>query len=54
MGSYAKENDNGSIKYIPKNKGAYDRTAGQLIEELSRCDGDIGKVFGDYDPAGGA
>lgn len=54
MGSYAKENDNGSIKYIPKNKGAYDRTAGQLIEELSHCGGDIGKVFGDYDPAGGA
>lgn len=54
MGSYAKENDNGSIKYIPKNKGNYDRTAGQLIEELSHCGGDIGKVFGDYDPAGGA
>lgn len=54
MGSYAKENDNGSVKYIPKNKGNYDRTAGQLIEELSHCGGDLGKVFGDYDPAGGA
>lgn len=41
-------------KYIPKNKGNYDRTAGELIRELSECGGDIGKVFGDYDPKGGA
>ncbi len=41
-------------KYIPANKGAYDRTAGQLIELLSKCGGDIGSVLGDYDPQAGA
>ena len=41
-------------KYIPANKGAYDRTAGQLIELLNKCGGDIGSVLGDYDPAAGA
>lgn len=40
-------------KFLPT-KGNYDRTAGQLIEELSRCQGDIGKVFGDYNPDVGA
>ena len=35
-------------------KGCWDRTAGQLIAELSRCQGDIGKVLGDYDPIAGA
>ncbi|MBO5969512.1 MAG: AAA family ATPase [Clostridia bacterium] len=43
--------DNG--KYNPT-KGCYDRTAGQLIEQLSKCDGDIGKVLGDYNPEVGA
>lgn len=28
-------------------KGNWDRTAGQLIEQLSKCGGDIGKVIGD-------
>lgn len=40
-------------KFMPK-KGNFDRTAGQLIEELSICDGDIGAVFGDCNPASGA
>lgn len=40
-------------KYIPS-KGCYDRTAGKLIQELSRCGGDIGKVLGDFSPAAGA
>ncbi len=35
-------------------KGVYDRTAGKLIQELSRCKGDIGAVLGDYDPDAGA
>ena len=34
--------------------GACDRTAGELIEQLSRCGGDIGSVLGDYDPEVGA
>ena len=35
-------------------KGNWDRTAGQLIEALAKCGGDIGSVIGDYDPEGGA
>jgi len=41
-------------KYIPQNKGNYDRTAGQLIEQLTHCHGDIGSVLGDYDIDAGA
>ena len=40
-------------KYMPT-KGNWDRTAGQLIEELSHCQGDIGNVLGDYNPEVGA
>lgn len=40
-------------KYMPS-KGCYDRTAGQLIHELSSCGGDIGSVLGDYNPQAGA
>ena len=40
-------------KYMPS-KGCYDRTAGQLIKELYQCNGDIGKVFGDYNSEVGA
>lgn len=40
-------------KYLPS-KGHYDRTAGQLIEALSKCNGDIGAVLGDYNPKAGA
>ena len=51
--SYVKNNDDGTIKYIPS-KGHYDRTSGQLIEELNKCKGDIGSVLGDYDTKAGA
>lgn len=40
-------------RYMPT-QGSWDRTAGQLIEALSKCDGDIGSVLGDYDPSAGA
>lgn len=40
-------------RYMPR-KGYWDRTAGQLIEELSRCGDDIGAVVGDYNPEAGA
>jgi RecA-family ATPase len=45
------QNDDG--KYLPT-KGAFDRTAGELIQLLNQCDGDIGKVLGDYKPEAGA
>ena len=35
-------------------KGSYDRTAGQLIEALNKCSGDLGGVLGDWDPDTGA
>ena len=40
-------------KFLP-NKGNYGRTAGELIEELTVCDGDLGAVLGDYNPKAGA
>lgn len=48
--AWQKEGDN---KYLPT-KGNWDRTAGQLIEELNICDDDIGLVFGDYKEECGA
>ncbi|SDR82668.1 hypothetical protein SAMN05444162_0133 [Paenibacillaceae bacterium GAS479] len=44
-------NDDG--KYLPT-KGAWDRTAGELIQALNRCEGDICAVMGDYKPEAGA
>lgn len=43
----------GEIIHKPT-KGASDRTAGQLIELLNQCNGDIGSVLGDYNPEAGA
>lgn len=40
-------------KFLPT-KGNYDRTAGQLIEQLAKCNGDIGSVIGDYNELAGA
>ena len=46
------ENDDG--RSLPK-KGDYDRTAGELLSELSKIhDDDIGAVFGDYNEKAGA
>ena len=40
-------------KYLPA-KGCWDRTAGELIQSLMHCKGDIGAVLGDYNPEAGA
>ena len=40
-------------RFLPS-KGHCDRTAGQLIEALSKCGGDIGSVMGDYNSEAGA
>lgn len=45
------QNEDG--KHLPK-KGSYSRTAGQLLQELAGCHGDIGAVLGDYNPEVGA
>ncbi|MDR0885431.1 MAG: AAA family ATPase [Clostridiales Family XIII bacterium] len=39
--------------YFPS-KGNYDRTAGELIDALGRCNGDICSVFGDFNDECGA
>ena len=48
--SWLRESDG---KYLPK-KGNWDRTAGELIQLLNQCGGDIGAVLGDYNPDVGA
>lgn len=40
-------------KYLPT-QGSWGRSAGKLIEELSKCGGDLGAVLGDYNAAAGA
>ncbi len=40
-------------KYLPT-KGAWDRTAGELIQLFNKCNGDIGSVIGDYKEEAGA
>lgn len=50
--SWEKTDEKGT-RWLPS-KGNWDRTAGQLIEELNKCRGDIGAVFGDYNPDAGA
>lgn len=47
------DDETGEIIHKPT-KGASDRTAGQLIELLNQCNGDVGAVFGDYSPEAGA
>ena len=51
-GSWEKTDEKGTC-WLPQ-KGSWDRTAGQLIEQLNSCNGDIGSVFGDYNPKAGA
>ncbi|MBQ8884112.1 MAG: AAA family ATPase [Oscillospiraceae bacterium] len=51
--TYEKTEDDGSVKFLPT-KGNWDRTAGELIESLNRCNGDIGAVLGDYNEKAGA
>lgn len=51
--TYPIETDSGEIIYKPT-KGAYDRTAGQLIQELQKSGNDIGAVFGDFKEEAGA
>ncbi|MHB8061281.1 MAG: AAA family ATPase [Ruminiclostridium sp.] len=40
-------------KYLPT-RGVWDRTAGELIQQLNKCNGDIGNVLGDYKVESGA
>lgn len=51
--TYPISTEDGGVIYKPT-KGAYDRTAGQLIQELNNCNGDIGAVLGDYKEEAGA
>lgn len=44
----------GTEKWLPKSSGVYKKTAGELIDSLRRCKGDIGAVIGDPNPNSGA
>lgn len=46
------ENEKG--KFIPGNRGNFRMTAGQIVEGLHSCNGDIGAVIGDYNQTAGA
>lgn len=50
---YVTESWNKDGKFLPT-KGCWDRTAGQLIEQLNGCGGDLGAVLGDYNLDAGA
>lgn len=50
--SYRKQ-DEKDTRFLPS-KGSWDRTAGQLIEALNKCGGDICSVIGDYREEAGA
>jgi len=54
VGFVTKSWKNEKGKYIPKDKGIYNKTAGELIEELTKHGDEIGYVVGDYDAEGGA
>ena len=41
-------------RWVPANGGSWDRTAGQLIEALAACNGDVGAVMGDCPEGAGA
>ena len=41
-------------RWVPSSRGAYDRTAGELIRLLGECKGDLGAVIGDTKPDAGA
>ena len=41
-------------RWVPSSRGAYDRTAGELIKLLGECKGDLGAVIGDTKPDAGA
>ena len=50
--SWEKTDEKGT-RWLPQ-RGHWDRTAGQLIEALNHCGGDIGSVLGDYNQQAGA
>lgn len=43
------QQDERAGKYIPANAGHWDRTAGEIIKSLEKCNGDITNALGDYD-----
>ncbi len=54
VGYVTRSHANEDGRYVPSSKGCFDRTAGQLVQALSRCGGDIGAVLGDCTPEAGA
>lgn len=46
--------DEDKKKYVPRDKGTYKLTAGEVLEKVSNHGDDIGASLGDYDPGAGA
>ena len=44
----------GKRKWLPGGKGMFTTTAGEILNDLTACDGDIGMVIGDIEPECGA
>ena len=41
-------------KYLPRNKGVFTLTAGEILEKIAKYGDDLGKALGDYDKDAGA
>jgi RecA-family ATPase len=52
--SYVVQSYDRDGKHLPASKGNYDRTAGELIQALGKCNGDIGAALGDTNAEAGA
>lgn len=50
---YQRQDKDGGLRWVPS-RGCWDRTAGQLIQALMDCGGDVGRVIGDTQPDVGA
>lgn len=44
----------GKRKWLPGGKGVFTTTAGEILNDLAACDGDLGMVIGDIEPECGA
>ena len=44
----------GKRKWLPGGKGMFTTTAGEILNDLAACDGDLGMVIGDIEPECGA
>lgn len=52
---YVLQSSRGDDKFVPRGKGTYTRTQGEIVEALAKCKGDLtNALLGEYDPQAGA